>query len=421
MSIWTVLITIFTPLVYAQTMAAEVIKFDDLPKLVRERNENVNAAKKVHLAEKERIGYLTRSFLPQISARAGNESFKTGSVGQSSQDFWTLEGKVNLYRGGRDQLEAKVREANEHISEAQYSGEFVSELREARKTYWKLVAVGALIKDQQEAVEKNELHIKSSLRRSGAGVATNADTIQFELHKTLLQQSLKRLKLKQNFLKNKLSVSIGREEHENIQVADDFPQLPDNKETFPNLKRNENIELNIASEREARATAKSRQHSRWWVPQIDLYTSYGIPSLSEEYDRALRNEREWTVGVQIGVDLGEAFESKREAKAKLLEAQAEQAKANHRKREVVAADHELRHDLNLLHELIQDADRDRAKAESFLKLTNSEYARGVKNSPDLLQAFQSYFEFRARRTLLYQEYHETRADLLALLAKHDEP
>ena len=420
MSIGTIFLLVFTANIHAQMSGSKVIRFEDLPKLVRDRNENVKAAESIHLAQKERSGYFTRSFLPKVSAKAGNETFKTDSARTDNQNYWMLEGKVNLYRGGRDRLEEKVREANENIAKSQLSHETIRELTEARQTYWKLVGISKLIKDRREALGRNESHIKSSRRRSGAGISTNADTIQFELHETTLQQELKKMTLQQDLLRNRLSVAIGWDEHENLQVAEDFPHPPDNKEMFPKLNGRENIELKIASERQARELARSQQHQRWWLPQVDAYTSYGVPSLSDEFTRAIRNEKEWTAGLKVGLDLGEAFESRHEARAKAFEAQAEKNRANHRLREVIAADHELRHDLSLLHELIHDADKDITKAETFLKLTNSEYARGVKNGPDLLGAFQSLYEFRQRRTTLYQEYHETLAELTALLAKEEE-
>ena len=77
------------------------------------------------------------------------------------------------------------------------------------------------------------------------------------------------------------------------------------------------------------------------------------------------------------------------------------------------------HDLKTLVNLIVDADRDMDKANSFLRLTENEYTRGVKNGPDLLSAVEKIYEIRKRRTELYQDYHVTRAELMALLGKDD--
>ena len=385
MATWLALLTVVSLQAFAQT--SKTIRFEDLPNLVRDKNENVKAAENVHSAQKERSGYLTRSFLPKLSARTGDESYKRGSTDIERKGYWMVEGRINLYRGGRDNLESKIRDSNERIARNEFSREFLHELREARQTYWRLVSVGQLIKDRREALEKNEAYVKSSKRRVGAGVSTSADVLQFELHKTLLQQELKKLTLEQDLLRNRLSVAIGWDEHESISIVEDFPHPPDNKEDAPKLNPSANVALQIVQEREIREQARSRQAKNWWLPHVDLYSSYGLPSLSDEYALATRNEKEWTAGVQIGIDLSEGLEARNEGLAKAYEAKAEKERGKHRLREMMAADHELRHDLSLLHELIHDADRDINKAESFLKLTFSEKSRGVKNGPDLLEAF----------------------------------
>lgn len=402
----------------AQNSGQTKVSFEDLPRLVREKNDNVQAAQSTLRAEEKRTGYLTRSFLPHVSANVGGEEFKTGSDPLERQGYWKVEGKVNVYRGGRDSLENSVRETSARIAGSSFSYEFQQELKEARRTYWKLVATTKLINDRKESLEKNELNLKSARRRSGAGVATTADALQFELQKTLLAQELKKLQLQQDLLRNQLSVAIGLDEHEGLHVEGDFPH-PDEQLKVGEINLKNNLGVTILNERENAASLKRAQAARWWHPKVDIYTSYGLPSLSDDYARALRRDREWAVGVRIGLDLGEGFEMRNEAGAKALEAESLQRRASHKARETVAADHELRHDLKLLHELIHDADKDIEKTEKFLKLTEDEYRRGVKNGPDLLGAFQQLYEFRQRRTDLYRDYHETYAELTALVAKEE--
>ncbi|MFN9068703.1 MAG: TolC family protein, partial [Bdellovibrionales bacterium] len=79
-----------------------------------------------------------------------------------------------------------------------------------------------------------------------------------------------------------------------------------------------------------------------------------------------------------------------------------------------AFDHDLKHDLSVLGELIKMADQDVQVAESFMKLTESEYNRGVKNGPDLLEAVQKYFEFRDKRTQYYRDFFSTKAEIESL-------
>lgn len=396
------------------------ISFEDLPNLVNSKNENVLAASSALNAQKERTGRLTRSFLPNISAQVGAEEFQTGSDPREQQGFWRVEGTLNLYRGGRDLLEEKIRESSIRQASSEFSREFNQELKEAQQAYWKLVAIQNDINDRKEGLSKNELNLKSSRRRSGAGIATGADSVQFELQKTILNQDLKKLELLQDSLKNKLSVAVGLDEHESLSVVDTFPHPEEGELKAPALEIKEQSDVTALKEKEVAENLRRDQSSRWWLPRVDLYSNYGLPSLSDEYTRALRKDREWAAGVRVGFDLGQSFEDRSEARSRTFESESLKRRAAHRSREVVASDHDFRHDLKLLHELIHDADKDIEKAERFLKLTKGEYARGVKNGPDLLEAFKMLYEFRQRRNDLYRDYFETKSELLSLVAKAGE-
>ncbi len=410
---------IFSYSALAQTPpATKTIAFDDLPRLVRDKNENVQAAQSTLKAEKKRTGYLMRSFLPQISADYGGEEFKAGDEQSKRQSYWKVQGEINLFRGGRDSLENSVRETNARIARTQYSSEYQQELKEARQAYWKLIAITKLILDKKEAIEKNEINLKAAKKRTGAGVATSADALQFELKKTMLAQELKQMVLQQDLIKNKLSVAIGINEHENLQLSSEFPHPEDNLKVA-NFNPSQNLEVQTLNEKGVVMGLKRDQASRWWLPRVDAYSSYGLPSLKDEYDRALKKDNEWVAGVRVSINLGESFEMQSDAGARLQDAEALKRRAAHKERETIAMDHELRHDLNLMHELIHDADKDVTIAERFLKLTEDEYRRGVKNGPDLLGAFQQLYDFRQRRTDLYRNYYETYAELQALLAKED--
>lgn len=390
--------------------ASERIRFEDLPKLVQERNQNVKAAKISASAQKERTGFFARSFLPHLGLKAGRENAKFGSNSVVERGFWRAEARVNLYQAGQDRIEETIRETQVRSAQVRSSLEFAEELREAQKAYWKIVALSQVYNDMKEALKVTEENIRAAKRRAGAGVTTNADGVQFELESTLMNQEIKKINLEIDLLKNALAVAISHEDHKNIEVATEFPHPPD-KVSEEALMAAPNLKLEILKSDETVDKLKHDQADRWWLPKIDLYSSYGVPSLAENDTRALAQENEFYAGLQISINLGQGLEGRRLSRAFGLEAEAASLRRAHTSREVTARNHDLVHDLNLLHELIHDADRDVLKAESFLKLTKSEYQRGVKNGPDLLGAFAKYYEFRTRFTELHRQYYENMADL----------
>ncbi len=405
------------PFVYGEGSQPNVVQFEDLPRLVREKNENVQAAHLSVKAHEERMGRLARSFLPNISAQVGAEEFKTGSDPLERQGYWKVGAELNLYRGGKDYLDDKIKESSVRSAKYDLSREFQRELLEARQTYWKLVALTQKIKHRKESVEKNESNLKSARRRSGAGIATAADTVQFELQQTLLNQEVRKMELESDLLKNRLSVALGSDEHESLEIQSDFPKLNKSDSEAAPLDVRKHIDVANLNEKQNTEALKAEMSSRWWRPSLDVYSSYGIPSLSDEYSRALRRDTEWTIGVKVGFNLGQGLEDRTEASAKAFESKSVEKIKAHRLREVKAADHELRHDLKLLYDLINATDLAMGKSEKYLKLTQDEYRRGVKNGPDLLGSFQQYYEYKSRQIDLYRDYYEAKAELDALLAQ----
>lgn len=395
------------------------VSYEELPRLVEERNENVEAASLHVAAQKERTGRLIRSFLPSLSAQLGGEEFKVGSNPSDRQNYWRIETSLNLYDGGRDRLEDTLRDSHLALAKAGQVGELQRELKEAKQAFWSAIAISKLIGEKKEALEKNETNLKSARRRAGAGISTTADAAQFEIHKVGLQREQRKLEHEYDVVLNRLSVAIALDEHENVELVGGFPEisaLPPLK-TFSSAER----QLTVRTSRELQRAEdlRAQQSSRWWHPRLDAYASYGVPSLTDEYTRALRHENEWTAGLKLKIDLGQGFEARREAAAKNAESASLQRRAAHAAREAVAADHEHRHELSILTELIASADADVERGLKFLKLTESEYARGVKNGPDLLDAFRKYFEIRERRIENYRDYFQIKSELESMLASAD--
>ncbi len=401
------------------SLFGKTLTYEELPKLVLEKNENVQAARLTAQASEKRTGRLFRSFLPQLSAQIGSEEFKVGSAKSDQQDYWNVEASINLYRGGRDKIENDIKVSLLEMNKSDYTIEYQTELKEAKQAYWRYIGIRQTIDDKKQGLEKTEVQIKSARKRAGAGVSTAADTVQFELQKITLNQDLRKLQLEQDLMLNKLSVAIGFDEHESLVIKGDFPALPLKNFEAESLQIEKQIYVKSLKAKEKAEYLKAKQSGRWWHPKVDLYSSYGLPSLSEEYSSAIRKDNEWKAGVRLTLDLGQGFDDQNESTARALDAKASALRAAHASREIVAQDHELRHDLTLLSELIKESDENLQSSERFLKLTQSEFSRGVKNGPDLIEAFNTYYGYREKRTKLYQEYYLNKIELESLLAAEE--
>ncbi len=393
------------------------VRFEDLPKLVKERNENVAGARQSEMAARERTGYLKRSFLPSLSARVGRESAKIGTADRENLGFWSAEGRVNLFRGGRDKLEGEIIDARARASGAKAIKDYLTELKSARDSYWHLAATQLLVTELKDAIAKNQENIKGAKRRAGAGVTTGADSLHFELENTNLAQDLKKMEHDLDVLKNRLSVQIGHPDHKQIKIVAQFPHPPEAEFQEVETDMQKSPDLNLMRESAEIEKLGAEQASRWYLPRLDAYARHGIPTLGEDYTLAIRKETETVVGIDLSLDLGQVFHDRVAARAQTLESRAVASRISQKTKIIQATGHELQHDLKLLHELIHDADRDVEKAQNFLKLTQSEYTRGVKNGPDLLEAFSKLYGFRKRKIELNLEYQLAKAELESLTSE----
>ena len=386
------------------------ITYDDLILLLKTKNEIIKAATLENKAQKERVGFLKRSFVPKLSAEVGREEFKSGNQKYTAENYWKVGAQLNLFKSGQDSLENEIRAQNEKISAVNSEMYSKNELKEAQQAYWNAIGLNQQITDTLEAIQKNKTNLLAAKSRIRAGLATNIDLVQFELHQVMLERNIKKLELDKDLTLNKLSVALALEEHENIEIIGSFP-LPTNQQFEHTLLIEKQSELSSLQLQQKTELIKSKQNSRWWWPQLDVYSQYAVPTLSDDHVKSAVQEQEWTTGVKLTLDFGLGFEKNAEATARKFEAESIQLKLNHRKREIIAKDHELKHDLKVLKELILQADQDIALAEKFLKLTESEYKKGVRSGPDLLEAFKNFFEFKERKTEYYKDYYETLAEL----------
>lgn len=401
---------------YSQTRK---ISYEDIPQLIVENNENLEAAKLHIQGQKERTGKLVRSFYPKITGQLGFENYKLNDESTSMKDFWKLEASLNLYNGNRDKIEDSLQDEYLKLKQLEYISEHQSALKEAKIAYWQIIALNQQIASKNLALEKNKTYLASSKKRIGAGIATKADFVQFELHKISLEKELIKLQLERDLFLNTLSVLFALEEHENIEIAGDFPKVQKIKEIPTIFDSNDYLENKLQKSYEAIDILKVKQTANWWLPKLDLYSTYSLPTPHEDITASQDKSKEWFAGIRLSLDLGQEIESHYEAKAQAAEALARVKKNSSHTRQIKALDHELKHDLKTFSELIENSDQEVKLSLEFLKLTESEYTRGVKNGPDLLESLKKYLESLDLKISYHRDYYLTKEKIQSLSNKEN--
>jgi len=411
------LATVFLLPIAGQSSERMLVRFEDLPNLVRAANGHVQAADQEARAAEKRTGYLLRSYLPTLRASGGREKFQTGPFSAQSQPYGSIEATINLFRGGRDALEGNVRGGLHAQAESESQQTFFSELSEARHAFWQLVYRREVIKLLRTALEQNKKNMTAALKRIKGGLATNTDKLEFEIAKIQFDQDISRLELESVNAQRRLAALFGRPVDTQIDTEELVPHEHDDsifKETF-SADQHRDVRAFMAGQ--SVFEAQKSQAYRWWAPSLDVYGSYSLYTLRDRDFIAMRDRYESVLGIRLTFELFDGLQSNTEGSAASLQAQAAETRAAQSARELTASFENAKQELALIHKLIHEGERNVEKGREYLNSTLSEYSRGVKNSPDVLSATEKYVEFKRRYAELRRDYQIARSELMALLEK----
>jgi outer membrane protein len=401
----------------AAAAGAEPVAFEDLPRLIEDRNLHAQSARKFLEAAQTRQGHLARSFLPTVHAEAGSERFKTGTLEAKSQPSGAVEARINLFNGGKDRLQEKIRAEEARLAAVQHKRATVDELTRARRAYWTLASQREMIGLLQEARERNDVHVAAAAKRIRAGLATETDRLEFDMHRVQLQQDTMRLTWETANAERQLRILLGFPEGTRLEVSSQVPHSHDEAllDVAPDLQAHRDLQALNASRR--MGLHQKAQARRWWTPSLDAYAGYALYTLRDRdyLDREDRDDA--AAGFRLSLDLFDGLRSRAAGSASALEAAGYEAQARQTVEELKADLQSAQQALKMLHALIHDADASVEEGQKYLAQTLNEYARGVKNSPDVLAASEKHMELQRRSIELRRDYHLAKTELLAVLGQ----
>jgi len=405
-------------LLATDTMAAsQKITFEELPRLIEERNQHVQAASLSRDAAKASTGHLTRSYLPTLQAGVGGERFASGLLGQKGQPKGGIEARLNLFRSGKDRLEEDYLESQVTGKEAQRDQVYLDELTQARRSYWTIVYERELIEFLQEAITQNDRNLAAALRRIKSGIATDTDRIEFEMNGLQLKQDLARARLGNRNSQRTLSVLLGLAEDTEFETEMAVPHLHDDKLVAETFEATSHRDVRSALADKQSLELQSSRAGRWWAPSLDLYAGYNLYTQQERDAPIVSDRWESSVGFKLTVPLFDGLSGMTERRAALLRASAQENRAAQAGRQLKARWAALKQELEVGHDLIHNVEAIVNQARQYLSRTQGEYQRGVKNSVDMLNATSRYIETKRRAAELKRDYLFSRSEALATLGR----
>lgn len=414
-------ILMFAVLILASTARVQAAPLEvtsaNLKTLVEERSARASAARLGAEAAREREGSFKRSFLPSVEVFAAQENLKEGREERKTQPAYGIEGKVNLFNGGRDRLEGEIRDLASSRSEFQGRRVISEELEKARATYWELLYLREKIGVLKSALTVNDGNLEAAERRIRSGVATETDRVEFEMKRVDLRRELGETELRFESDKRNLAVLLGGSEADEVRLPEEFAHEHDYASILKHKPEDHEFlyKENEISAKQSELSAKS--NGRVWWPKLDVYAGYHQFNERDKESPNAADRTESVVGLRLSLSLPAGLESNREAAAQRKEGEASARLADFQKREVESHLTNEVAELSFLHGQIHDAEENIRRAERYDKLTRSEYVRGVKNSPDVLGSSEKLFDMRIKRLGIIRDFQVAKSHVLSKIGR----
>lgn len=384
---------------------------------VYEKNLALQSYKSAFESEEVRRGHLGRSFLPTVGLELGQERFQTGRYQERSGPYGFLEARFNLFRGGRDVLESKIRDGKASI--AKYNQDIAAreELNKARKLYYQILYNSELLEIIEREKKDNDKILTQSNQRARSGVSTRTDSLEFKIYASELNETSETLNHENKILKIGIVPLLGLESPDELDVSNKLEHQHDDNllaKKYQFQKHPGVALLDVESENFQR---QKTSDSRWWTPSLDLYGGYYLYTLRDRDYLAVRERDDRVVGLRLSFELFDGLKGQNQASSNYYQSESKRIMARHSERQTESQFLILKESLIRNHEVMHYVLDRMDKSKDYLKLTLQEYDRGVKNSLDALVAMQRYYRYEKEYLQKKKEYQTIKADLLSVIGE----
>lgn len=351
---------------------------------------------------KEALTQSTRSgFYPTLNAVAGYGRNRTDDIVAEEKGYiGYLEGRLNLFRGFKDQviqdrnaadislskldLETKKRDLHYQVSEAISNMILLHKLQ--------------IILNEEFKVTQSQKQMAS--RKVAAGLTGSVDNLEFDLRESEIQLEKRQIDQQHEQTHQLLGKIFGQD----ILDADleklEFSSLEKLLIVPAQMKIEDSLDYQKVDLSDQRARMEYKEYKADFLPSVDFIYSAGRLTPSDESPLKL-NESKYALLITIPLFSG--FDSYSRLKSSSFLSSSTEKLKRQRRIDVTADFAIAKTKMNELGALYQINESKLALSQKYFDLTLSEYKRGVKNSPDLVTATERLFSCKKRHYELLKE------------------
>lgn len=381
--------------------------FQDNPE-IKSLRERLEASQKLK-------GSLTRSFLPKVLLSYGREKYSTGPYDQVNQPFGGIEAKINVFNSGKDSIENERRSLDANVSAIDSTvvkGEVLAEIRKSMAQFAYLDELTEILKS---SLENNNTNMKAAQRLVSAGLSTETDTLDFKQQDITLNQEMASLEFEKGVVKRLILTLIGKNPEEDLKVSFINKHPEHGKEESLNVSGRQSLIVQRSLTLTDIAKLELKQAERWWAPSVDIY-GYAMRFTQKEREYPKPDERnDTTIGFRIILPIFDGGEGIRQGQAKAALAKSQESLARAKQLDIEKSTIDAKKKLELAHHLIHGAEENVEVMTKYRRGILAEYGRGIKNSPDVLQASQRWIQSKVQFAEIKKNYQFARAEALYLI------
>lgn len=384
------------------------LTLDEALQMAMGENLQIKSAEKEHEASEARLNRTSSNFLPKLGAETRYE-FIDSSFQQQRGGTANLFLEWNVYNGSRDWFDRKAKAIEWDQARLGKEKQKVLIKTEVEAKFHKLLSLVESIKTYEDGMKRNNLQKEAAQRRRAAGLATDADVLEFDLYHAELQADMSAVESGLRQTQAELRELLG-------QTNPEIEYLPQGRlihyhveESLADLKKRlhqESQTLISARYSVEQAEANKRVALGGYLPQISFKATYGSRGLDDTQvapETMLVGIAKWELFSGFDTIYAQNESLAMTAKAEALLKQTELAM----QAQIETAYSRLR----AVQDRVDLETNNKIKAQRFFDTVASEYKRGVKDSNDLRSASQTLIQVILRDIQYRAEFFEQKAVL----------
>ncbi|MFZ3231517.1 MAG: TolC family protein [Pseudobdellovibrio sp.] len=398
MPIYLIIIFVFS------TFANRAFSLEGLVGLEQKLTEKNSELKSLQLNLESKDALNNSSFsgyYPTLNAIGGWGQNKTDELINTQKGYLGyLEGKLNLFKGFKDQSVSNQKKLNLKIAKI----DFESKKRELRLQLTEIASdmiflhkLQSILEDEYKVTQTQK---QMAEKKVAAGLTGPVDKLEFELKETEIQIEQKQINQRheeahQKFIKL-YTEEITDSELEKLDFSS-FEKLTNGTDSF---KIENTLDYQKADFTLAQVDLEKEEIKSEFLPSLDF--SYSVGRLTPSEDSPTKfNESKYAV--QLTLPLFSGFDTYYKTKAANLSSKSTANNKLQIRNNLLAEHGILKTKITESSQLYQLNEIKMRNSQKYFDLTLAEYKRGIKNSPDLISATERLFSTKKKKFELLKE------------------